>query len=82
MRMVQVLAAVFVVLAGCAGTPTGDKAAKFATQYCDLTVMSRSAIRSQANAILEQQALKEGKEPAYVCFDCPGAGDECTDRSK
>lgn len=68
------------LLAGCAGTPTADKVARFATEYCDVSPMSRGAIRSQANAILALAAAKDNKEPAYVCFDCPGSGDECTAR--
>lgn len=73
-----------VLLAGCAGTPTGDKVAKFATEYCDLSLTSRFAVRSQANGILQAEAASHTppNEPAYVCFDCPGEGDECTDRSK
>lgn len=79
------LAACFtLLLASCAGTPTADKAAKFATEYCDLSPMTRFGIRSQANSILQAEAAKRvpPAEPAYVCFDCPGTGDECTDRSK
>lgn len=67
-------------LAGCAGTPTADKIAKFATEYCDVSPMSRSLLRGQANASLQAEAAKRGQEPAYVCFDCPGAGDECIAR--
>lgn len=71
-------------LSGCAGTPTADRAAKFAHEYCDLSLLSRSALRTQANAILEVYATKENPpaEPDYVCFDCGDvAGDECKDRS-
>lgn len=80
-----------VTMTGCAGTPTADRVARFATEYCDLDAFTRGLLRTETNAIFESEAAKRtckdsnGEtikcEPLYICVDCPGTGDECIDRS-
>jgi hypothetical protein len=78
--IIAIVGGLLLLFAGCAGTPTGDKAAAFAQQYCEsLSPLARSAVRAEANAVLAAKAAP-GTEPIYVCVDCPGAGDECVAR--
>lgn len=71
------LVALSLLLAGCGGSVTAQRAADFAVKYCEEIPQTARVlvIRGEANAILASKDM-------YVCIDCPGPGDECTDRSK